>query len=82
MDLDYASIITKKKNDWMNTKESAREFNKPERRRCSQANGHGSATDMARRKAVREDSEREVGMFDMAFLMMKKMFLKGEGKRC
>lgn len=30
-------------------------------------NGQGSATDMARRKRVRQTSEREVGMLDMVY---------------
>ena len=52
-------------------RENFRKYNLPEfsekreNKDCAQEKGHGSATDMARRKRVRQTSEREVGMLDM-----------------
>ncbi|CBI38886.3 unnamed protein product, partial [Vitis vinifera] len=44
------------------------EFSKEMKRYLAQEKGHGSATDMARRKRVRQTSEREVGMLDMLLI--------------
>lgn len=38
------------------------------KRYLAQEKGHGSATDMVRRKRVRQTSEREVGMLDMLLI--------------